>query len=76
MLKIGIIREDKNPPDSRVLLNPEQCKMLIDNGIDLVVQSSNVRCFNDDNYRSFDVPVVDDVSDRDILMGVKAKRYP
>ncbi len=71
MLKIGIIREDKNPPDSRVPLNPTQCKSLIEEGVDLVVQSSSVRCFTDDDYAAVGVPVVDDVSDRDILLGVK-----
>lgn len=71
MLKIGIIREDKNPPDSRVPLNPSQCKSLIEEGIDLVVQSSPVRCFTDENYKAMGVPVVDDISDRNILLGVK-----
>lgn len=71
MLKIGIIREDKSPPDSRVPLNPTQCKALIEDGIDLVVQSSQVRCFTDEDYQSAGVPVVSDVVDRDILLGVK-----
>lgn len=71
MLKIGIIREDKNPPDSRVPLNPTQCKSLIEDGIDLVVQSSSVRCFTDDDYAAAGIQVVDDVSDCEILLGVK-----
>ncbi len=71
MLKIGIIREDKTPSDSRVPLNPSQCKKLIAEGIDLVVQSSQVRCFTDENYREAGVPVVEDITDRDILIGVK-----
>ena len=71
MLKLGIIREDKSPPDSRVPLNPSQCKSLIDQGIDLIVQSSDVRCFTDEDYQSAGVPIVDDISDRDILLGVK-----
>ena len=73
MLKIGIIREDKSPPDSRVPLNPTQCKALIDEGIDLVVQSSQVRCFTDDDYRAAGVPVVIDILDRDILL--ESKKY-
>lgn len=71
MLKIGIIREDKTPPDSRVPLNPAQCKYLIENGADLKVQSSQVRCFTDDDYKAAGVPVVTDISDREILLGVK-----
>ena len=71
MLKIGIIREDKFPPDSRVPLNPTQCKLLINSGVDLVIQSSQVRCFTDEDYQSAGVTVVESVSDRDILLGVK-----
>lgn len=71
MLRIGIIREDKTPPDSRVPLNPTQCKSLLDKGVDLVVQSSQVRCFTDEDYRSAGVPIVEDVNDRNILLGVK-----
>lgn len=71
MLKIGIIREDKNPPDSRVPLNPAQCKQLIDVGMNIKVQSSASRCYSDGDYLFEGVPVVDNVSDCDILLGVK-----
>ncbi len=71
MLKIGIIREDKTPPDSRVPLNPFQCKALIDGGVDLLVQSSDVRCFTNEDYKAAGVPVVEDVSQQDVLIGVK-----
>ena len=70
-MKIGIIREEKNPPDSRVTLDPEQCKGLIDQGLDIVVQPSMVRCFSDQDYRNAGVPIVEDLSDRSILIGVK-----
>ena len=49
-MKIGIIREEKNPPDSRVTLSPAHCKQLIEMGLDVVVQPSKVRCFSDDDY--------------------------
>lgn len=70
-MKIGIIREGKTPPDSRVPLNPSQCRQLIDQGIRLEVQSSQVRCFTDEDYRAAGVPVVDHITDNDILLGVK-----
>ena len=70
-MKIGIIREGKNPPDSRVPLDPSQCKQLIDQGLDLVVEKSPARCFKDSEYTSAGVPLVTDLSDRDILLGVK-----
>ena len=71
MLKLGIIREGKNPPDSRVPLNPSQCKQLIDLGIDLKVQKSPSRCFPDKDYAAIGVPLADDVSSQDVLLGVK-----
>jgi len=71
-MKIGIIREGKNPPDSRVPLIPQQCADLINNkGIHLVVQSSPIRCFKDEEYRQLGVPVVENISDCEILLGVK-----
>ena len=70
-MKIGIIREDKNPPDSRVPLDPDQCAELIQKGWDICVQKSPNRCFKDDDYAALDIPVVHDVSACDILLGVK-----
>lgn len=71
MLRIGIIREEKNPPDSRVPLNPSQCRSLMDKGVEISVQSSPSRCFSDEEYKKAGVPVVDDVSNMDVLIGVK-----
>lgn len=71
MLKIGIIREGKVPPDSRVPLDPAQCKSLLDKGIDLVVQPSEGRCYSDQDYRDAGVPLQEDLSDRSVLLGVK-----
>ena len=70
-MKIGIIREGKSPADSRVVMSPEQCKQLIEEGVDLVVQRSSVRCFTDEDYQKAGVPLVDVLTDRDILLGVK-----
>lgn len=70
-MKIGIIREGKNPPDSRVPLVPSQCAELRQKGIDLVVQSSPIRCFKDEEYANLGVPVVDEISDCEVLLGVK-----
>jgi len=71
-MKIGIIREGKNPPDSRVPLVPQQCAQLIKNkALDLVVQASPIRCFKDEEYANLGVPIVEDVTDCDVLLGVK-----
>ncbi len=72
-IKIGVIREYKNPPDFRVPLPPAYCKQLINKfpQIDLVVEKSPNRCFKDEDYETEGIKLVEDVSDRDILIGVK-----
>ncbi|AWV99502.1 NAD(P)-dependent oxidoreductase [Arcticibacterium luteifluviistationis] len=70
-MKIGIIREEKNPTDSRVTLSPAHCKQLIEMGLDVVVQPSKVRCFSDDDYLKAGIPMQEDLSDRTVLIGVK-----
>ena len=72
-MKIGILRETKLPLDSRVALTPKQCAELINKypKISLVVQSSSSRCFSDEDYQLQGVKIVDNVTDCDILFGVK-----
>ncbi|HXH19647.1 MAG TPA: NAD(P)-dependent oxidoreductase [Chitinophagales bacterium] len=72
-MKIGIIREGKIPPDSRVPLAPKQCRLLKEKypEVEIKVQSSEIRCFSDREFREYGIPVVQDVSDCDILLGVK-----
>ena len=72
-MKIGILREGKTPPDKRVVLSPKQCTQFIQQypDIDLVVQPSSIRCFSDDQYLSLGINMQEDLSDCDILMGVK-----
>ena len=73
MLKVGIIREGKIPPDKRVVLSPEQCKIINENysSVEIVVQKSEIRKFTDDQYQTLGVPVVASVDDCDVLIGVK-----
>jgi saccharopine dehydrogenase (NAD+, L-lysine-forming) len=72
-MKIGLIREGKLPPDERVALIPEQCVELKERWpeVELVVQESEVRRIPDEEYIAAGVEVVKDVSDCDILIGVK-----
>jgi alanine dehydrogenase len=72
MLKIGVIREGKVPPDARAPLSPAQCRQAMEQlGIEVVVQPSAARCFRDSEYEALGIPLQDDVSDCDILLGVK-----
>jgi alanine dehydrogenase len=73
MLRIGLIREGKIPADSRVALTPAQCKWLKKNfsDISIQVQSSPTRCYSDQEYRQAGIEVVDDISNSDVLFGIK-----
>ncbi|MEM9896335.1 MAG: alanine dehydrogenase, partial [Bacteroidota bacterium] len=71
-MKIGIIREGKIPIDKRVPLTPKQALLLQqENNIDLVIQSSTIRCFSDEDYLKSGLRVVDNVEDCDVILGVK-----
>ncbi|MEL6924137.1 MAG: NAD(P)-dependent oxidoreductase [Bacteroidota bacterium] len=71
-MKIGIIREGKVPPDSRVPLTPEQCKHIVkQHPVQIVVQPSPNRCYKDEEYTAAGLPLTEDLSDCDVLMGVK-----
>ncbi|HRH38651.1 MAG TPA: alanine dehydrogenase, partial [Flavobacteriales bacterium] len=71
--KLGIIREGKLPADRRVPLTPELCNdvRFRYTNVDLVVQRSDVRAFTDLEYEMAGVSLVDDLSDRDLIIGVK-----
>lgn len=70
---IGLIKEGKTPADNRVALTPAQCKWLQQNiaDIKILVQSSNIRCFADDEYARAGVTVTDNLEQCDILLGIK-----
>ncbi len=73
MIRIGLIKEGKTPADNRVALTPAQCKWIHKNipEVSVVVQTSATRCFTDREYGSAGVPVREDLSDCDILLGIK-----
>ena len=73
IIRIGLIREGKVPPDKRVAFTPVQCEEIEQRypNVKMVVQESDIRCFRDDEYRSLDIEVAKDVSHCQILMGIK-----
>lgn len=73
--KIGIIREGKQPPDKRTPLTPKQCKEVLLKGIDITVQRSPVRAFTDAEYTAQGVRMTEDLTDRDLILGVKEIPY-
>ncbi|MEP5613511.1 MAG: NAD(P)-dependent oxidoreductase [Cyclobacteriaceae bacterium] len=72
MTKIGIIKEGKIPVDKRVPVTPEQAKHIAQNfDVNIVVQSSDIRCFPDEDYQNLGIEVVESLEDCDIILGVK-----
>jgi len=72
-IKLGIIREGKIPVDKRVPFTPIQAKEIKEKfpHVDVVCQQSDVRCFANEEYKAQGIEIVSDVSDCDILMGIK-----
>ncbi|WMI68062.1 NAD(P)-dependent oxidoreductase [Mangrovimonas sp. YM274] len=72
-MKFAIIKERKSPPDRRVVFSPETLKKASQffPQATFKVEASNIRVFPDEAYRSQGFEVVDDVSDCDVLIGVK-----
>jgi alanine dehydrogenase len=72
-VKIALIKEGKTPPDFRVALTPSQCQEILEKfpQISLVVESSPIRRFTDEEYSAAGIVVSQDISDADIMIGVK-----
>lgn len=72
-MKIGIIREEKNPSDTRVALIPTHARDLKNNfsEVEVVAQQSPNRCFRNEEYKQQNIQVVNTVDDCDVLIGVK-----
>jgi len=72
-MKLGVIREGKVPPDKRVPFTPEQCLEIIETypGVELVVQPSQIRAYEDSEYTAKGILLQEDLSDCDVLFGVK-----
>jgi alanine dehydrogenase len=71
-MKIGIIREGKVPPDTRVALTPKQCVNIMEqHKVQIVVQPSANRCFSDDEYTAAGIQLAESLNDCDVLLGVK-----
>jgi alanine dehydrogenase len=73
VMKIGLIKETKTPIDNRVALTPSQARFLMDKfpGTEIVAETSDVRAYSDDEYTALGINIVNDLSDCDVLFGIK-----
>jgi saccharopine dehydrogenase (NAD+, L-lysine forming) len=72
-IKIGLIKEGKNPPDKRVAFTPAQVEEIhqLFPTVKIAVQNCEARCFKDVEYKNAGAEIVSNVEDCDILFGIK-----
>ena len=72
-MKFGIIKERKNPPDRRVVFSPQKLQEFEQQFPEatIVVESSDIRIFSDEAYAKAGFEITEDLSDCDVLIGVK-----
>lgn len=72
-MKFGIIRERKSPPDRRVVFSPQKLAEVqkLFPYAEFKVEPSDIRIFKDEEYSVLGFEVNDDLSDCDVLLGVK-----
>ncbi len=72
-VKVGVLRETKNPPDRRVVVSPKKAKEIMEKfpQVELFVQKAENRCFSNKEYSDLGINLVDNIDDCDILLGVK-----
>ncbi|NND89209.1 MAG: alanine dehydrogenase [Flavobacteriaceae bacterium] len=72
-LTFALIKERKNPPDRRVVFSPVTLSHAAKKFPEarFIVESSDIRIFPDSAYRELGFEVLDDVSEADVMLGVK-----
>jgi len=72
-MKFAIIKEQKNPPDKRVVLPPSACRSLLKTfpEMEIKVESSENRTFTDSSYEKIGIEVTNNIKDCDVMLGVK-----
>jgi len=73
IIRIGILKETKSPPDHRVPFTPGQLRMMHEKfpGFVFSLQPSEIRCYSDMEYAGQGIEVKNDLSDCKILFGIK-----
>ncbi|MGG7035548.1 MAG: NAD(P)-dependent oxidoreductase [Flavobacterium sp.] len=72
-MKFGIIKERKKSPDTRAIFSPTALIKLKQQypDIEIKIESSDIRVFTDQQYRDLGFEVGTDMTDCDVLFGIK-----
>ncbi|MFZ9733027.1 MAG: alanine dehydrogenase, partial [Schleiferiaceae bacterium] len=70
---LGLLREGKTPADQRAVLNPAQCRELLDRHPDwqIWVQPSSVRAIPDADYVAAGCFLAEDLERAELILSVK-----
>ncbi|HEX9828407.1 MAG TPA: alanine dehydrogenase, partial [Flavobacteriaceae bacterium] len=72
-MTFAIIKERKSPPDRRVVFSPSELLKVKKQFPEAIfkIEPSEIRVFSDEAYRSKGFEVTENVSDCDVMIGVK-----
>jgi len=78
MIKFALIKERKTPPDRRVVFSPNKLREVVQKfpEASFKIESSDIRIFSDQEYRDAGFEVSEDISECDVLLGVKEVPLP
>ena len=68
---VGVVREAYNKWERRAPLCPQHVQRLVRDGIQVLVQPSNRRVFQNSEYEKAGAVITDDLSDASVIFGVK-----
>ena len=73
MIKFALIKERKTPPDRRVVFSPKKLQEIVQKFPEarFKIEASELRIFKDSEYEEAGFEVSEDISDCDVLLGVK-----
>jgi saccharopine dehydrogenase (NAD+, L-lysine forming) len=68
---IGIRREDKSEWERRVPITPKHAAELKQQGIEVIVQTSDIRAYEGSEFAEVGISVQEDLSDCPVILGIK-----
>ncbi|WP_196809463.1 NAD(P)-dependent oxidoreductase [Gillisia sp. JM1] len=73
MIKFALIKERKTPPDRRVVFSPKKLQEIVQKfpEASFKIEASDIRIFKDSEYEEAGFEVSQDISDCEVLLGVK-----
>ncbi len=69
---IGILREEGDSWERRTPLTPKDCQLLINEGVKIFLQPSEIRCFSDYEYTEIGGIIQEDLNECNLIIGIRA----